>query len=858
MGDFDGYPPNWPHPRYTDGMVLFENSEHGAAARCFTDTAGAVAEYPEAVIDCLYFAGLAHANAEEFSLAASVLVDGLDMLRDYEPDEHSITFLGLTGQVFIDLGRLVEAAEYLRFAAEQCMLLSEFEEGAELEFRAGRALVEAGTEAAAAVAAFAAAEDGYLVAGRRNDAAETRFERAELAFDADELETARGHLRRALQLFDVDRLLDRGTCWFLLGTISVGLDDNEAAEQQFGAARSCAVAMDDVGTIADCDDMLAELYSDGGRMAEAAAALAAAVAGYDDEHAGRRADCRLRLGAILFDQGDTDEGMALFHAAEADFRAAGMLDRVAALYVLRGRIANNGNRRAEAFELYGSARGLYEQLGDEVEKAWCETLTAGALMMDRPEEAELLLDRSGVVLAPVNREYYLTGRMYLGGVYFKRQDLTRATDLLTTTRVEALVLDLTTLAAGCALQLGGLALLRAEYTEALELLDAAHPTFVAENAAQQLALCRQFQGLCRNALGDHSAAEHALSEARRGLYRHSTPEMIAMGDIHLGLVYLESGRFDESAAAFAHVRDLLLGAKLDDLVPALEVNRGLALLRQRRYPEAAQAIEQAERDLAAGGQALDIAQCRHNLGAVRLLQGDAVAAIAAFESAAAHFATDPGYRRNAIGCELNLGLAHAVEGRNGVGLEYIGRAREGFVEQGMMVEVAKCDLLVAADLFDRYPDRLRDVIALGLPAMLYIGHRRLQFPQASARVAWARLYADLQAMIFSAVAECGDSELMAELVEVTLNSGVHAAEARASVERALATADTPAAGDIGTRSETPPLFAPAGALIAGVDLPMRPAPRLRMPSGSTALAAYIDSAVQRYGGIDPGFEIAAW
>lgn len=126
---------------------------------------------------------------------------------------------------------------------------------------------------------------------------------------------------------------------------------------------------------------------------------------------------------------------------------------------------------------------------------------------------------------------------------------------------------------------------------------------------------------------------------------------------------------------------------------------------------------------------------------------------------------------------------------------------------------------------------------------------------ASDRAAWIDTITYALRAVFDAAAELGDAQLIAELVEVSVNVGVHTTEADPlHPDGQMATI---ADADPGGRTEPPSvpsgphagirLAAGAARLVPGAELPLAPPPRLRMPGGKIALDRYLSLAHATYG-----------
>lgn len=154
----------------------------------------------------------------------------------------------------------------------------------------------------------------------------------------------------------------------------------------------------------------------------------------------------------------------------------------------------------------------------------------------------------------------------------------------------------------------------------------------------------------------------------------------------------------------------------------------------------------------------------------------------------------------------------------------------------------------------RFADVVRYVLKSLLPSLLYQDARRHQFGTTAERIAWqARYHANIN-MIFDLADRIGDTELVADLVELSVNTCAyrsataeeyahsdvicmravdHVEEANASLSMdQVAVAMTLAGG--------------AARLVSGARLPTQPSPPLRLPNGHIVLDEYFRIAETRY------------
>ncbi|WP_067855768.1 tetratricopeptide repeat protein [Nocardia shimofusensis] len=868
----------WPSQAFLLGIELLEAGRFAEAVAAFTLARTAAAGSPAADAECLHYIGLAHAQAGRLEQAATALITAQDLLAGSAPDEFRAEGAELTADILVDLGRVAESARYQRRAADDFGHLGDRDRQADNEYALACSLAETG-DSAAAFAAFDAACRGFAATNRSDEIAATHTARADLAVRLDDTATARRHLEEAIPLLDADRHPDDlASSHYRLGRLIADEGDQARAEQHLRTARTGFAALDDYAAVAECDDALGDVLTAAGRYEDAVTALAAATGGYPLDRALDRADCHRRIGLIRLQQARIDQSLAAWARAHTELLAAGRPDLAAEMLIPSGMALEDIGRYDEALRMFRSARAAFAADGHAGEVAWCD-LNIATVHLARGEldTAERLLTTASAILAGTDRGHHARAQLYLGVLHAEREDFDRAKTLLTAARADALELPDAQLAADCAVHLAGVLAHIGAYRPALRLLDQARASFVEGGEWAKVAQVQDVRGMCQFALGNLREAEELLLHACDGLARHGKTRHIALANCHLGLVYLETHRLSEARAAFERSHAALRGFAPDRLTAVVEANLAGLFLRQDKHRDAEQMYTAAEATLAAAGQPIRAAVCRQNRGGTRVLLGELDAAIADLEAARAIFEPHAAYRRNTAVCDLNIGLAHSARGDHDRALLHIGRARATNARMNLVLETARCDFLAATVRVARDPADLRTALDLALPALLFIDHQRLQFVHARTRSAWAARSALFRSTIFDWTARLGDPVLMAELVEVAVNSGTHTpgtADSPARADHLAALAADIAAGPqsgpnplAGTDLLSPadpearadaPAFATAGALVAGAVLPMRPPPRLRMPGGSIALGEFIDSAEARYGSIDRRFEVPAW
>lgn len=137
--------------------------------------------------------------------------------------------------------------------------------------------------------------------------------------------------------------------------------------------------------------------------------------------------------------------------------------------------------------------------------------------------------------------------------------------------------------------------------------------------------------------GDPSGAERTCREALAmpGLTSHTTAILAGQ----MGVIALHGGRLEEAVSWLGRA---IAGLEDDPVAVARNrLNRSVALMQLGRLREADADLEEAAREFAAQGMALDEAQARHNLGYIALLSGDLVRALEAMVAARPAAAASP-------------------------------------------------------------------------------------------------------------------------------------------------------------------------------------------------------------------------
>ncbi|MEN4476195.1 tetratricopeptide repeat protein [Mycolicibacterium cosmeticum] len=226
-------------------------------------------------------------------------------------------------------------------------------------------------------------------------------------------------------------------------------------------------------------------------------------------------------------------------------------------------------------------------------------------------------------------------------------------------------------------------------------------------------------------------------------------------------------------------------------------------------------------------------------------------------------------------CRLGLSSVLARTDRYAEALTELAQARATFSRAERYTETAQCDIVEARIHASRGAEGVQAALDLAIPAALYIDATRCQFRDPAARAAWSGRFADIREDLFRWASMLGDEELVAQLVETTVNSGVFATAAvRAFAQgtgfdvvvrkgydpepRTLDEDISPPTVDVYIRrkmshapdedhnSHLGPLGRDPRRLIAGASLPASPPPPLRLPDGRVCLAQHRMAAAARY------------
>lgn len=211
--------------------------------------------------------------------------------------------------------------------------------------------------------------------------------------------------------------------------------------------------------------------------------------------------------------------------------------------------------------------------------------------------------------------------------------------------------------------------------------------------------------------------------------------------------------------------------------------------------------------------------------------------------------------------ELQLGITYSNLNRPAQALEHIQRSRDLYAQLGLPEEAAWADIRRAQALGSKYViarpaiyhAALRLALEAAIPAYIFVDSVRFRLVNPQQRAFWTRRVSEALQIIFVAAADLDDAELVAELIEVALNVGIHVpSRAGATTDRHIfgrisADLNQPQPVETGEVDMTLGQNSELYRYVAPDMLGLRPPPLLRMPTGKIALGSYIDIARAAYG-----------
>lgn len=857
----------WPSAVFLHGLALLEDGNAADAIGAFTAALAECdgAEQTERTAECLYGIGAAHAESEQVEQATDAYARAADLLAAGPLTELSVECAEMAGRGFDVLEQPERAVPYLRRAATGLECFGDLEEQADCDAILGSALADTGQFREAMIVWRRAAER-YLAVDRIVEAAECRESCGEAAMEIEDAHRVRDEHRTARELYERAGELSRtGACSYAIGLACRELGETATAEQEFVRAKASATVEGNAAGAANCDEELAELYLADGRKEDAAAAFSAAGAGY--AAAGRHLQAgqsRFRAGELHLRAGRLRAAIVEFTVVRAQWLAADEPGLAAAADVTLGIVLQNCSDYEDATAAYRRARAHYVGAGELLDVAECDMhlATVRISMGDFAEAAKLLRHATAVFENHRSDPRYAQCLLDTGVVQGHRGRIQAARHLFAQARRYA---DSEELLRSCLLEESRLIVHGGgDFTEALAMLDEVRACAEQAQEWAVAAQCLEFSGLCQYHLSHYAVAEDLLIRARQAYVLLGLRTELATADLHLGLVYYQTGRCAEAEEALERGRAGLHEFEHHPFTAHTESLIGGLHMRAGRYRQAADAFRTAAAELTRSGLLFQAAVARLSLGGALIMQGDHSIGAELTESVLTVFDSDPANGRyHAVGL-LNLGCAELISGHYDAARARARAARQVTLDIGDVVTAAKCDLIGAAAAAEA--GDVRVALEQGLPAAVFVDAQRFGFASAAARISWREMNAVIQAGMFQWADQLGDTTLLADLIETTINSGTHVAEHHSADDggdlqatlAALAVSGADMSDTTTDHSLAESGISGAAALISGAILPMRPPPRLRMPDGHVALAPYLAAADAAYAPIERPGEVAVW
>jgi tetratricopeptide (TPR) repeat protein len=167
-----------------------------------------------------------------------------------------------------------------------------------------------------------------------------------------------------------------------------------------------------------------------------------------------------------------------------------------------------------------------------------------------------------------------------------------------------------------------------------------------------------------------------------------------------GIVFLQTGRFDEASKVLADCRRVFYEFNDDRRYVQAGIAQASVPYEALEYAEASRLYSEVLQDAVAAGDVESQARIHNNLGYCATHLGDFVQATIHFSEAVAKF-TDLGFTAEVPRTERGAGLVFIARGQITAGLARLRQARRSFAETGMIEEAGLCALTIAAVLIER-------------------------------------------------------------------------------------------------------------------------------------------------------------
>lgn len=482
---------------------------------------------------------------------------------------------------------------------------------------------------------------------------------------------------------------------------------------------------------------------------------------------------------------------------------AGAAEVLANAYEARG-------RPGSAADIYLDTRSLLLECGLDRMAAECD-LRAGRLLWEDDDlaRAEQAYRAALVAFARWDaRQQVADSRMGLANVYDNTGRYGEAESMYLAARTDFVELGMELDVARCDYNLGDLYDVMGRFAPAEASLLAARRTFERNGSDEQVAWCDNGLGNLYHGFGRHDEARRAVQQARARFAELELARDVAGCDMSLGNIATALGRPEEAEPRYLEARELFAGLGADRYVAACDLNLGVLRQGTGRPDDAEQDLHRARAGFTRLGLVREVAECDNGLGALLGDMGRFAEAELALEAAVSAF-TGLGSTAEVAHCEVNIALTR---------LQAAG-----------------------TDTSDR--EVLRSALDRLIPAALYLDSVRFQFTTAPQRAAWTGRLATVLRTAFALAARSEDARLVAELVETSLNVGVHAAGPDPAGPSPPNSIQPPER----QQASASPFTAGAGRLVPGAGRRLAAPPMLRMPDGRIALTTFLDLAQERYG-----------
>ncbi|MGW4368889.1 hypothetical protein ACWEKT_24905 [Nocardia takedensis] len=526
-----------------------------------------------------------------------------------------------------------------------------------------------------------------------------------------------------------------------------------------------------------------------------------------------------------------------------------------------------GDHRA-AIAAFAGARDHFRRSGAVGRAAWSKMMiTVLRARLGEIEDARPALRRSLFTFArTANRDLFQRALLVLAEETRLRADHRLARHLFADVAGYADEIGDRQLAASARSGSADVMLRRAKFDAALTELGSVSD-FYESNGTWTSAAAARFQAAeVEFARERYSSAEELVEQSRVLFARAGMKSALFSVELLSGRILGASGRLDDAAAAFGRAGRALADDTHDDSSAVLAAAVAGLDFQRGEFAAADRAFARAESEFQRLGQERSVMLCVENRANIAALRGDHATGTALIERACRYYESEPALRWKLAGTYRLLATLHCEAGRPYKALRTLHRARGITSRFGLIADRAKVDLAYAEVAITTRGSSGRGLdlaLGMGIPAVLFLDGMRLAFPAAASRLAWrGHVTGEQLATVFDRVRRTGDRTFMAELIEATINSGVHTA-ARETADRRfgplepIPSADPPPIPDAPASVDYPPLGGGA-ALIAGAKLPMRPPPRLIMPDGRIALERYLKLADERYAVIPRPRTVRTW